>query len=225
MPARCLICGLLLLCASRLHAGEVLDGILATVNGHVILQSDLDEELRYQAVMSGHEQEATTADDRKKVLDRLVDRELLTEQVSTTEFAPTTADEIEKQLEQVKSDYVQNLKTAWTAALASRGFTETEIRDRIALELNQWKLIDARLRPSIQIDQTAIEDYYNRQFLPELRRSGARPITLQEAAPKIRELLTQQKINEALASWLETLRSQAQIRIFVSNPPPPDQRQ
>jgi len=225
MRSRWLIYGLLFLCASRVHAGEVLDGILATVNGHVILQSDVDEELRYENLMSGHEQQGTNDDDREKILDRLVDRELLTEQVSTTEFAPTTADEIEKQLEQGKSDYTQNIKTSWTAAIASHGFTETEIRERIALELNQWKLIDARLRPSVQIDQTAIEDYYNRQFLPELRRSGAQPISLQEAAPKIRELLTQQKINEALASWLETLRAQAQIRIFISNPPQPDQRQ
>jgi len=225
MRSRWLIYGLLFFCAFLLHAGEVLDGILATVNGHVILQSDLDEELRYENLMSGHEQQGTNEDDRKKVLDRLVDRELLTEQASTTEFAPTTADEIEKQLEQVKSDYTQNIKTSWTAAIASHGFTETEIRDRIVLELNQWKLIDTRLRPSVQIDQTAIEDYYNRQFLPELRRSGAQPITSQEAAPKIRELLTQQKINEALASWLETLRSQAQVRIFISNPPQPDQRQ
>ena len=88
--------GLLFLCAPRVHAGEVLDGVLASVNGHVILQSDLDEELRYENLMSGHEQQGTNEDDRKKVLDRLVDRELLTEQVSTTEFAPTTADEIER---------------------------------------------------------------------------------------------------------------------------------
>src|SRR6266496_4171969 len=209
----CLIYGFLLFSASSLHASEVLDGIVATVNGHVILQSDLDEELRFESLMSGHEQQGTSADDWKRVLDRLVDRELLNEQVSTAEFAQTTADEIEKQLEQVKSDYLQKGKTSWTSALASHGFSESEIRDRIALGLNQWKLIDARLRPSIQIDQTAIDDYYNRQFLPELRRSGGQPIALQEAAPKIRELLTQQKINEALASWLETLRSQAQIRI------------
>ena len=225
MRSRWLTYGLFLLCTLPLHAGEVLDGILATVNGHVILQSDLDEELRYESLVSGHQPQGTNDDDRKKVLDRLVDRELLTEQVSTTEFTPTTADEIDKELDQVKSDYTQNSKTSWTAVLASRGFTETEIRDRITLELNQLKMIDARLRPSVQIDQTAIADYYNQQFLPELRRSGAQPIGLQDAAPKIRELLTQQKINEALASWLQTLRSQAQIRIFVSNPPQPDQRQ
>src|SRR5947207_8211123 len=142
MRSRWLTYGLFLLCTLPLHAGEVLDGILATVNGHVILQSDLDEELRYESLVSGHQPQGTNDDDRKKVLDRLVDRELLTEQVSTTEFTPTTADEIDKELDQVKSDYTQNIKTSWTAVLASRGFTETEIRDRITLELNQLKMID-----------------------------------------------------------------------------------
>ncbi len=123
------------------------------------------------------------------------------------------------------SDYVNGLKHPWTTAVASHGFTETEIRDRIALELNQLKLIDMRLRPLVQIDNTAVEDYYRRKFIPELQRSGAQPIPLSEAAPKIREILIQQKINEALPSWLETLRSQAQIRVFGSNSSSPDRGQ
>ncbi len=86
MRSRWLIYGLLFLCASRVHAGEVLDGILATVNGHVILQSDVDEELRYENLMSGHEQQGTNDDDREKILDRLVDRELLTEQVRASQI-------------------------------------------------------------------------------------------------------------------------------------------
>ena len=99
-----------------------------------------------------------------------------------------------------------------------------EVRDRIARELNQLKLINARLRPSVQIDQSAIEDYYNRRFLPELQNSGAQPVSLQQAAPKIRELLTEEKINDALTSWLQTLRSQAEIRFFVSNSSSSDPR-
>ena len=225
MPLRCLIYGLFLLYTLSLRAGEVLDRIVASVNGHVILQSDWDEELRYESLMSGHELQAMTPSDRTAGLDRLVDRELVSEQASTTEFAQTTADEIDKQVEQVKSDYVNGLKHPWTTAVASHGFTETEIRDRIALELNQLKLIDVRLRPLVQIDNTAVEDYYRRKFIPELQRSGAQPIPLSEAAPKIREILIQQKINEALPSWLETLRSQAQIRVFGSNSSSPDRGQ
>src|SRR5213593_1997571 len=108
MPLRCLMCGLFLLCTLPLHAAEVLDRIVASVNGHVILQSDWDEELEYQSLMSGHEVQTMTAADRTAALNRLVDRELLSEQVSTTEFGQTTADEIDKQLQQLKSDYVSN---------------------------------------------------------------------------------------------------------------------
>ncbi len=53
MPLRCLIYGLFLLYTLSLRAGEVLDRIVASVNGHVILQSDWDEELRYESLMSG----------------------------------------------------------------------------------------------------------------------------------------------------------------------------
>ena len=216
MQNRWLIFVTLLLFTVPLHAAEVLDRIVASVNGHVILQSDWDEELEYQSLMSGHEVQTMTAADRTAVLGRLVDRELLSEQVSTTEFGQTTADEIDKQLQQLKSDYVSNAQISWSAAVASHSFTESEIRDRIALELNQLKLIDMRLRPLVQIDNSAVEDYYRRKFLPELQRSGAQPIPLAEAAPKIREVLIQQKINEALPSWLQTLRSQAKIRVFDS---------
>jgi hypothetical protein len=119
-------------------------------------------------------------------------------------------------VQQLKSGYVrEHGQGSWSAALNHYFLTESEIRDRIALELNQLKLIDARLRPSIQLDESSVADYYNRQFVPEMRRSGAQPPTLQEAAPQIREVLLQQKINEALPAWLESLRSQAQIRVLV----------
>jgi hypothetical protein len=140
----------------------------------------------------------------------------LSEQASATDFGQTTADEIDNQLQQLKSDYAGSVKGSWSAAVAGHNLTATDIRDRISLELNQLKLIDTRLRPLVQIDNSAVEDYYRRKFLPGLQHSGAQPVSLTEAAPKIREVLIQQKITEALPSWLQTLRSQAKIRVFDS---------
>jgi len=224
MRLRILIPGLLLLCAASLRAAEVLDRIAATVNGHAILESDVDDEIRYESLMNAGERKQPPAD-RKAILDRLVDRELLNQQASSVDYTTTTQDEVDKQLDQVKSDYVNSLKMSWSDALAKYRFTEGEVRDRIAKELNQLKLIDARLRPSVQIDQAAVEVYYNGEFLPELRRSNAAPVSLQEAAPKIRELLVQQSINAGLSVWLETLHSQAQIRFFPPYSSTADQRQ
>ena len=66
----------LLLCAVALPAawaGEVIDRIVATVNGHIILQSDWDEALCYEALLSGRAISFFTDEDRRAVLDRLID--------------------------------------------------------------------------------------------------------------------------------------------------------
>ena len=223
MRLRCAISGLLLFSLTPLRAAEVLDRIVATVNGHAILESDVDDEIRYESLMSVADKSGAPAD-RKAVLDRLVDRELLNEQSSGAESIQTAADEVEKELNQIKSDYV-DLKMSWSDALAKYDFSESQVRDRITQQLNQLKFIDARLRPSVQVDQAAIEAYYNGEFLPELRRSNAPAVSLQEAAPKIRELLVQQSINAGLTVWFETLHSQAEIRLFPANSSTADQRQ
>ena len=62
-------------------AGEVIDRIVATVNGHIILQSDWDEALSYEALLSGRAVSLFTDEDRRAVLDRLIDQELLAEPV------------------------------------------------------------------------------------------------------------------------------------------------
>ena len=67
----------LLLCTAHLRAGQIIDRIVATVNGHIILQSDWDDAVRCEALMNGHALPQITPKDRKDVLDRLIDQELL----------------------------------------------------------------------------------------------------------------------------------------------------
>ncbi len=68
------------------HAGQVIDRIVATVNGHIILQSDWDEALCYEALLNGRAISQFTDDDRRAVLDRLIDQELLGEQMKSAYF-------------------------------------------------------------------------------------------------------------------------------------------
>lgn len=214
MIRRAAISGLLLLVIPFLHAGEVLDGIAVTVNGHVILQSDWQDEVRYEFFVAAKPLQGITAEDRKGALDRLIDQELLREQSGTSEVTPTSTEEVEKQFASVKSDYGRDHGAqSWNGALVSYHLTEADIRNHIALELSQLRLVDAHLRPSIQVDATAIADYYTEHLAPSA--AGGQPISLKEATPKIRELLTQEKMNQLLGPWLESLRSQAQIKIFV----------
>ena len=65
---------------------EVIDRIVATVNGQIILLSDWEDSLRFEAFTSGRPLNRFTAEERKAVLDRLIDRELLREQLHAADI-------------------------------------------------------------------------------------------------------------------------------------------
>ena len=81
------------------------------------------------------------------------------------------------------------------------------------------RLVEARLRPAVEIDSKSVEAYYRDQFVPRLKQAGEAAAPLAEVSSKIRELLTQQKVNELLISWLQTLRSEGQVRVPGGSPP------
>src|SRR5215469_16890977 len=215
MIRRWAIAGLLLASTPGLRAGEVLDRLVATVNGHALLESDWNDEVRFECFMSGRPLEDVTSDDRKAALDRLIDQELLREQMRSSDFKPVSSAEIEKQLDAVRADYARDHEsTSWSSALARYGLTEAVAKDRIAAELNQLRLVDTHLRPLVQVDSAQIDTYYKEQIVPKFP-VGQAP-SLESTRRKIRELLVQQKIDQQLSSWLDALRSQARITVLVN---------
>src|ERR1043166_7509918 len=153
MLRRHYIAAVVLLVLPLVRAGEVLDRLAATVNGNVLLQSDVDEEIRYECFTSKRALQDLTDKDRRAALDRLIYQELLREQMRSADFKPVKPKETEKALESLKSDYSNKAANeSWAGALATYGIAESIVRNHIQTELNQLHLIDLRLRPSIQID-------------------------------------------------------------------------
>jgi len=215
MILRWAITVLLLATTPELKAGEVLDRLVATVNGHALLESDWNDEVRYECFMSGRPLAAVTSEDRKAALDRLIDQELLREQMRSSDFKPASPAEIEQQLDSLKAEYAHDHESvSWSSALSSYGLSEAVARDHIAVELNQLRLVDTHLRPLVQVDAPEIETYYTEQIVPKFP-AGQAP-TLEKSRRKIRELLVQQKIDQQLSSWLEALRAQGRITLLVN---------
>src|SRR5581483_6191733 len=174
MRKRALIAGWLLCLASLMRAGEVVDRVIATVNGRAVLESDLDDEVRYECFMSGRPLNEVSAADRKEAFDRLVDQELLSGQMRTADFKPAGDDEVAAQMAGLKAQYpITHAEQSWGAALASYSLTEATVREHVAREISQLKLVDARLRPLIQVDPAEVETYYRQQFLPRVPAAQA----------------------------------------------------
>jgi peptidyl-prolyl cis-trans isomerase SurA len=190
-------------------SGQIVDRMIANVNGHVVLQSDWEEELAFESFVNGRAVESFTKDERKAALDRLIDQELLREQVRPSEAAPPA--EIAARVNEIRKLHPEAATDeGWIAALRHCGLTQAELEMRVGESIQLMRMVEARLRPSIQIDQKAVESYYNEQLLPELKKSG-REVALPEVFGHIRDLLAEQRLNQLLHGWLENLRSSSHI--------------
>jgi hypothetical protein len=200
-------------------AGDVLDRIVATVNNHIILQSEWQDAVRYEAFVSGRALDQVSSADRKTALDHLIDQELLREQMRSSGFPHASGEEVQKTIQEIRKRYATaESEAGWQTELQRYGLTESELKKRVTLQVDLMGLVDSRLRPNVIIDSKSIESYYNQELLPQLRRSGAQQVPLAEVTPKIKELLTQQKMNQMLVAWLQDLRSGSRIRTETGPP-------
>jgi SurA-like N-terminal domain len=192
---------------------EVIDRIVATVNGQIILLSDWEDSLSFEAFSSGRPLDRFTAEERKAVLDRLIDRELLREQLHAADIQHASAEEVAQRVAEIRKQYAEaETELGWRAVLDRYRLNEEGLKSRVATELDLMRLVDARLRPTVTVDSKSIESYYNQELLPQLRQSGAQNVPLAEVTSKIKELLTQKKISQLLITWLQSLRAGSQIR-------------
>jgi len=200
--------------ATPARAGQVIDRIVATVNGHIILQSDWDEALCYEALLNGRALSLFTDDERKAVLDRLIDQELLAEQMKSAFFEHASESEAAARVGEAKKLYA-NATTAegWQAVLSRFALTEKDLVGHVRQQIDLMRLVDAHLRPTVQIDSKTIEEYYREKFVPQLKQSGAGQVALADVSGKIRELLTEEKVNELMVSWLQSLRSESKVSV------------
>jgi peptidyl-prolyl cis-trans isomerase SurA len=193
---------------------EVVDRIVATVNGHIILQSDWDDALRYEALLSGRTLSDFSDDERRAVLDRLIDQELLGEQMKSASFQHATESEAQTRVADARAQYPEAATNqGWQAVLDRFQLSEKELISHVQKQIDLMRLVDAHLRPEVQIDSKTIEAYYREKFVPQLKQTGSSDVALADVSGRIRELLTEQKVNELLVSWLQTLRSESKVSV------------
>jgi hypothetical protein len=203
------------------RAADVVDRIVATVNGHVILQSDWDDAIRFEAFVEGRPLDRLGDQDRNRALDRLIDQELLREQAQGVDSSQPPTEEVQQRIMDLQKEHKATTSSAWHAVLAHYGLAQKQVETWLAHDIAVLHQVEARLRPTVQIPPQTIETYYQQTFLPELRKSGAQDVPLAQVSGKIREILTEQKVNELFSSWLQTLRSESKISTSGTTPPPP----
>jgi len=212
--------------AAQFLRGEVLDRVVAVVNGHPILASEWDEAVHYECFLNQRAVSEVTALERQATLQRMVDQRLMEAEMKLEGSRPAREEDIGRKIAEVRQQILHNRNPAspntsntaeaereWQAALAQYGFTQAEVEEHIAHDLDVLRFVDRRFRPTIQIEPPDIERYYRETLMPQLQKAGAPDPPLADVTAQIRELLTQKALDEQLNRWLQTLRQQGKIQM------------
>jgi hypothetical protein len=218
-PLRHITICILLLTPLAALAGEVIDGVIATVNRKPVLQSDWDDAVRFEAFMQQKPLRAVTEGDRVSALQRLIDRRLLEIQMNDAHSLAPSHEQLRSSITQLR-DQIPAARDdqGWQRLIASYGFTERDIEANLRSEKQVMNFIEVRLRPNVHVQPEEVEAYYRNQVIPDMEKAGVKVVTLQELEPKIRELLVQQHIDLLLDAWMHNLRQQSQIHSTIPLP-------
>jgi len=204
-----------LLLVAVVSPAEVIDRIVAVVNGEPILQSDWDIALRSEAFLAQRPLDLRPQAARA-VLDRLIDQELLRQQIRSFHVQPVSPDDLRSRLQQIRAQIPGAATDAgWQAALQGYGINQAELSQRVAEQLAINRFVDLRLRPTVRLDRASIEAYYRDKLLPELKKKGAGEVPLAQVTRQIEEILSQERMDTMLNEWLRELRQQSEIKLSL----------
>jgi hypothetical protein len=197
----------------------VLDRVVAVVNQRIILASDLDDEIRLSVLDPSILGESPLT--RQAALEQIIRRSLIEQQIrqEDAQSAEPPQSEVDTSLAALRKELPacirQNCATdaGWSAMLAEHHLTPERVNAYLRYRLEILRFIEQRFRQGIRISQDVITDYYNKTLRPQYKPGEHIP-PLDEVAPRIEEILLEQKVNVLFDSWLTNLRQLGDVEIL-----------
>jgi len=212
----------IILLLSSFAQAQVVDRMVAVVNKRVILESELDQAARVEFLLQGKPISSLTQTDRIAVLERLIDRALLDQQIVNQAMLDPTPAELAEKIKDLRSDVPGGESDErWKAVLAGYGLVAEDLEEQLTVQFRILRFVDLRFRGLVRVEKDAIAAYYQDRFLPEVRKRKAAEPALAEVSERIEQILAEQRIDDLLNNWLKTLRAQAHIERMLGGGPGP----
>jgi hypothetical protein len=182
-------------------ADEVIDRVLAVVSGQVITLSDVTAARDLGLVPAGE-----SADPIRTVLDRLIDRQLVLQEVDRYAPPEPAAEAVARELARVRSVFPS--ERAFDQALARSGIDERHLRQRLRDDLRIAAYLDLRfvVAPPSEEDVRG----YVREHADRFVGDG-RPLPDAVAAPQAASALAAERRRMLIDDWVAGLRRRAVI--------------
>ena len=193
-----------------LAGAEVIDRIAVSVGNAVITASDLDREIRVTAFLNGVKPEFSSAA-KRATADRMVEQKLVRRELELSRFPAPDASAVEAEWNEFrKQRYPEG--SALERALAEYGITEQGVKDALLWQLTLLRFIEIRFRPGVQVSDSDIEEYFEKDVRPAAEASRpSQSSSLEDYRDRIRETLTGQRADVELDNWLKEVRQRTEI--------------
>jgi peptidyl-prolyl cis-trans isomerase SurA len=196
------------LTAAPYSAGqEVVDRIVARVENDIILLSDVRELKEYQELVDGK------SESESAIVDRLIDQWIVRSEAQLSRFPEPNGEEIDREVSRVVKSFTS--AEEYETRKKQSGLTDAEVRKIVAAQLYLLNYLDSRFRPSAQIGEKAIEDFYQKAVVPRAKARGQEPPTLDASRDIIQEALVQSDITEQANRWLKESRDRLHVQKFL----------
>jgi parvulin-like peptidyl-prolyl isomerase len=184
---------------------RVVDRIVARIEGDVILQSQVRELGAFQQLIEGQ------AESDDKLLNELIEQWVVNTEASTSHFPQPAQSEADREMTRLQGNFSSS--EAYSARLRELGLTSSQVRQMLSRQIHVVRYLDYKFRPSVQVDPSQIDAYYQKELLPELAKKNEPAPGRRAAEEQIRELLVQRGISDLTAKWLDETKSRLKIEI------------
>src|SRR5678815_2483493 len=154
---------------------EVIDKIVAVVDGSIITLSDIRLEHEIQAVLGD------PSETDEDLLKTMIDRSLMEEDMMQFPSLDISDEEVDERMKAI-SDL--------------RGLKPSVIRDAIVHKLQRRRYLDLRYRQFIVISSEEIEKEYETVFVPEAKKRGIAIPELKVIESDLRMILFEKKVSQ-----------------------------
>ena len=198
--------------AARISSGaappqstRVVDRIVARIEDDIILQSQVRELGALQQLIDGR------AESDDKLLQELMEQWMVETEATASHFPQPAQSEVDRELARLKESFASPDKYA--ARLNELGLSDAEVSRLLSRQIYVERYVDYKFRPSVQIEPSEIDAYYKNELLPQLAKNNQPAPNRNAVEEQIREVLTQRKISDLTAKWLDDTKSRLKIEI------------
>ena len=194
--------------ACALGAQQLLDRVVARVNGEVVTLTDV------QAAVALGVVELQADAGETEAIESVVSRQLVLAEVAR--FAPPEPDAADVTRE--TATLIARVGSRLAAVMQSTGIDQARIRDIARDNLRIQAYLDQRFGTTAQLSEEEVAQYY-RIHPDEFTRDGTlMPFT--QAEPLARERAGAERRASVLAQWTGDLRARGEVAVIPPTPPP-----